>query len=75
MSGGMVWEIGLEIETFDQGAGENDQGAIALVLDLVEAFDGVSFSVVVACATHFDFSRKILRVLLWLLRAPEARSF
>ena len=40
-----------------------DQGAVALVLDLAKAFDRVSLVVVWAWATHFSFPRKILRVL------------
>ena len=40
-----------------------DQGAVALVLDLTKAFERVSLPVVWAWATHFSFPRKILRVL------------
>ena len=36
---------------------------MALVLDLASAFERVSLPVVWACATHFSFPRKILRVL------------
>ena len=57
-----VWETLLEMETFDYRAGETDQGAITLVLDLAAAFERVSLPVVWAWATHFDLSRKILRV-------------
>ena len=39
-------------------------GPVALVLDLAKAFERVSLLVVCAWATHFSFSRKILRVLL-----------
>ena len=56
-----VWEI--LMERLDGEAKEEDQGALALVLDLAKAFDRVSFPVVWAWATHFNFSRKILRVL------------
>ena len=38
-----------------------DQGAVALVLDLAKAFERVSLPVV--WKTHFSFTRKILRVL------------
>ena len=60
-----VWEV------FD-GNGERfngksksaeDQGAVALVLDLAKAFERVSFPVVWAWATHLSFTMKILRVL------------
>ena len=44
-------------------AGKEDQGALALVLDLAKAFERVSLPVVWAWATHFSFPRKILRVL------------
>ena len=40
-----------------------DQGALALVLDLAKAFERVGLPVVWAWATHFSFPRKILRVL------------
>ena len=58
-----VWEILLEMEKFKCQAGEKDQGAVALVLDLAKAFERVSLPVAWARATHFDFPRKILRVL------------
>ena len=44
-------------------AKEEDQGAVALVLDLANAFEPVRSLVVWAWATHFSFPRKILRVL------------
>ena len=56
-----VWEI--RMERLDGKAKEEDQGALASVLDLAKAFERVSFPVVWAWATHFNFSRKILRVL------------
>ena len=58
-----VWEILLEMERFNGKAKEEDQGALALVLDLAKAFERVSLPVVWAWATHFSFPRKILRVL------------
>ena len=65
-----VWETLLEMERFDNRAGEKDQGAITLVLDLVKAFERVSLPAVWAWATHLNIPRKIWRVL----RAAEARS-
>ena len=53
----------MEIERFNGKAKEKDQGALALVLDLAQAFKRVSLPVVWAWATHFSFPRKILRVL------------
>ena len=53
----------MEMERFDGKAKEEDQGAVALVLDLAKAFERVSLPVVWAWATHFSFPRKILRVL------------
>ena len=44
-------------------AEEDDQGVLALVLDLAKAFERVSLPVVWAWATHFSFPRKILRVM------------
>ena len=48
------------LQEIDYQAGE---GAIALVLDLTKAFERVSLPVVWAWATHFNFAKKILRVL------------
>ena len=53
----------MEMEKYRYIAGKEDQGAVALVLDLAKAFERVSFPVVWAWATHFSFRRKILRVL------------
>ena len=53
----------MEMDRFYGKAKEQDQGAVALVLDLAKAFDRVSIPVVWALATHFSFPRKILRVL------------
>ena len=58
-----VWEIMMEMEKFNEQAKEEDQVAVALVLDLAKAFERVSFPVVWAWATHFSFPRNILRVL------------
>ena len=57
------WEILMEMERVKCRAGEQDVGAVALVLDLAKAFEPVSLPVVQAWATHFSFPRKILRVL------------
>ena len=56
------WQILMEMDRFDEKAQEEDQGALALVLDLAKAFERVSLPVVWAWATHFSFPRKILRV-------------
>ena len=53
----------MEMERFNGKAKEDDQGALALVLDLAKAFGRVSLLVVWAWATHSSFTRKILRVL------------
>ena len=58
-----VWEIQTEMERFKYRAGEEDQGAVALVQDVAKAFERVVLPVVWAWATHFSFPRKILRVL------------
>ena len=58
-----VWEILMEMKRFDGKAKEEDQGTVALVLELAKAFERVSFPVVWAWATHCSFPRKILRVL------------
>ena len=51
------------MERFNGKAKAEDQGAVALVLDLANAFARISLPVVWAWATHFSFPRKILRVL------------
>ena len=56
-----VWEVLMEMERFKYRARKEDLGAVALVLDLAEAFERVSLPVVWAWATHFSFPRKILR--------------
>ena len=58
-----VWEVLMEMERFNGKANAEDQGAVALVLDLAKAFKQVSLPVVWAWATRFCFPRKILRVL------------
>ena len=54
-----VWEFVLE----KYRAGEEDVGAVALVLVLAKAFERVSLPVVWTWATHVSFRRKILWVL------------
>ena len=52
-----------------------EQGAVALVLDLAKAFERVSLPVVWAWATHFSFPRKILRVLCGYFEHQERVQF
>ena len=54
-------KIVLEMVRFKYRAGEEELGAVALVLDLANAFERVSLPVVWAWATHLSFPRKILR--------------
>ena len=56
-------KIQVEMERLDGKTKEEDQGTLALVLDLAKAFERVSLPVVWAWATHFSFRRKKLRVL------------
>ena len=58
-----VWEVLMDMERFNGKAKAEEQGAVALVLDLAKAFERVSIPVVWAWATHFSFPRKILQVL------------
>ena len=58
-----VWDMLKEMERFKYRACEEDLGAVALVLDLANAFERVSLPVVWVWVTHFSFPRKILRVL------------
>ena len=58
-----LWEILMEMERFNGKAKEDDQGALALVRDVANAFERVSLPVVWVWATHFSFPRKVLRAL------------
>ena len=58
-----MWEILLEMERFHGQAKEEDQGALALVVDMAMTFERVSLPVVWAWATHFRLPRKMMRVL------------
>ena len=58
-----VWEVLMEMERFNGRTRAEDQGTVALVLDLAKASDRVSLLVVWAWATYFSFPREILRVL------------
>ena len=61
------------MERFNDKAKEEDQGALALVLDLAKEFERISFFVVWSWATHFSFPRKILRVLCWYFEQRRAQ--
>ena len=56
-------EVLLEMERFNGRARAEEQGAVALVLDLAKACERVSLPVVWAWVRRFSFPRKILRVL------------
>ena len=56
-------KILMKMERFHGKAKEEDQGAVALVLDLAKVFERVSLPVVRAWATQFSFPRRFLRVL------------
>ena len=70
-----VREILIEMERFSGKAKAEDQGALALVLDLAKAYERVSLLVVWAWATHFSFPRKILRVLCGYFEHQERVQF
>ena len=61
-----------EVAKWQNQAGEKDQGAVALVMDLAKAFERVSL--LVAWATHFSIQRKILRVLCGYFEQDAQRS-
>ena len=67
-----VWEVLMEMVRFNGKAKAEDQGAVALVLDLAKAFERVSFPVVWAWATQFS---KILRVLCCYLEHQRRVQF
>ena len=73
-----VWETLLEMQRFSYHAGEREQGAVALVLDFVKAFDAVSifpgrFCVCSAysSSTSGEYSSKDL----WRSRSRPSRPF
>ena len=55
----IVWKTLTEMVIFNNRAGEQDPGAITLVLDLAKAFDRVGFPVVWAWATDLTCPTKI----------------
>ena len=55
-----MWEVLMEMETFSGKAKAEEQGAVALVLDLAKAFERVSLPVVWAWATHFGFPSAVI---------------
>ena len=67
-----VWEVLMEMHRFNGKAKAEDQGAVALVLDLATAFERVSLLVVWAWSTVLQLPKKDLAGALWVLRAPEA---
>ena len=67
-----VWEILLKMEKFKCQAGEKDQGAIALVLDLAKAFERVSLPVAWIWSDALRFSQEVFAGAMRALRAPEA---
>ena len=66
-----VWEFLMEMERFNGIAKEEDQGAVALVLDLAKAFQRVSLPCGLGLGDAFQFPKKDLASALRLFRAPE----
>ena len=66
-----VWEVLMEMERFNGKAKAEEQGAVALVVDLAKAFERVSLLVVWAWATHPSFPLPDLAGAVRLFRAPE----
>ena len=62
----------MEMERFNGKAKAEDQGAVALVLDLAKAFERVSLPVVWAWSTHFSFSKEDSAGAVRPIRSPEA---
>ena len=62
-----VWETFLEMGTFNSHAGERDQEAVAVVLDLAKAFAGLS-SGCVGLGGAFQFSQEDLAIVMRVLR-------
>ena len=64
-----VWEILLEMERFKYRAGQEDLGAVALVLDLAKAFEQVSLPRGVGLGGALKLPREGIAGAVWLLRA------
>ena len=64
----------MEMQRFDGRAKEEDQGAVALVLDLAKTFERVSLPVVWALGDAFHLPKGNIAGAVWLVRAPEART-
>ena len=62
-----VWEIVMEMERFSGNAKGEDQGAVALVLDLAKAFERVSW----ALGNTLQLPKEDFTSALRLLRAPQ----
>ena len=67
-----VWAMLLEMERCNGKAKEADQGALALVLDLANAFERVSLPVVWAWGNSLQLPKEDLASAVRVLRAPEA---
>ena len=62
-----VWEILMEMERSNGKAKEEDQGALALVLDLAKAFERVSLPCGLGLGDTFQFRKEDLAGALWVL--------
>ena len=69
-----VCEILMEMERFKYRTGEEDLGAVALVLDLAKAFEQVSLLVVRALGDTLQLFREDLAAAMRVLRAQEASA-
>ena len=63
----------MEVERFDGKAKEEDQEAVALVLDLAKAFGRVSLCGL-GLGNTLRFPKEGIAGAVWLLRAPEASA-
>ena len=70
-----VWRMLMEMERFNYRSGEEDLGAVALLLELAKAFERVSLALVSAWATHFSLPRKMLPVLCGYLEHQRRVQF
>ena len=68
-----VWEIWMEMDRFDGKGKEEDQGAVALVLDLAKAFESQS-PCGLGLGNALQLPKQDVAGAVWLLRAPEASA-
>ena len=58
-----AWEALLEMESYDLKAGQEDKGAVSLVVDMAIAFEKVQLVVIQEWAMNVGFPQRVLSIL------------